>query len=109
MLLLLLLLPKPPDPNQQAWRSLTRCTTLHAFCMSSLPLLADTIRLLLVLGSRGSLADQEGCTPLHWAAIRGHTEACTVLLQVRAAAWGQRHWRSVCVAGFGGAMLCIDL
>ncbi len=44
---------------------------------------ADTLRLLLVLGSACNLADKEGCTPLHWAAIRGHTEACTVLLQVR--------------------------
>lgn len=43
---------------------------------------ADTLRLLLVLGSSCNLADKEGCTPLHWAAIRGHTEACTVLLQV---------------------------
>lgn len=25
----------------------------------------------------------QGCTPLHWAAIRGHAEACTLLLQVR--------------------------
>jgi ankyrin repeat protein len=23
-----------------------------------------------------------GCTPLHWAAIRGNLEACTVLVQV---------------------------
>lgn len=44
---------------------------------------ADTLRLLLVLGSQCNLPDKEGCTPLHWAAIRGHTEACTVLLQVR--------------------------
>lgn len=43
---------------------------------------ADTLRLLLVLGSQCNLPDKEGCTPLHWAAIRGHTEACTVLLQV---------------------------
>lgn len=45
---------------------------------------ADTLRLLLVMGSRCTLADKEGCTPLHWAAIRGHTEGCTVLLQVGA-------------------------
>lgn len=45
---------------------------------------ADTLRLLLVMGSACNLADKEGCTPLHWAAIRGHTEACTVLLQVGA-------------------------
>lgn len=28
---------------------------------------ADTIRLLLVLDARFSLADKEGCTALHWA------------------------------------------
>ena len=51
--------------------------------VSSLPHPADTLRLLLVLGARCNLPDKEGCTPLHWAAIRGHTEACTVLLQAR--------------------------
>ena len=25
---------------------------------------------------------RQGCTPLHWAAIRGNSEACTILLQV---------------------------
>ena len=30
---------------------------------------------------RYHLADKEGCTPLHWAAIRGNGEACTLLLQ----------------------------
>ena len=30
----------------------------------------DTIRLLLVLDARYTLADKEGCTPLHWAAMR---------------------------------------
>ena len=59
--------PAPPNPP---------CRSLcHAVA-------ADTLRLLLVLGSRVNLPDKEGCTPLHWAAIRGHTEACTVLLQV---------------------------
>lgn len=43
----------------------------------------DSIRLLLVLDCRYSLADKEGCTPLHWAAIKGNGEACTVLVQVR--------------------------
>ena len=27
-------------------------------------------------------SDREGCTPLHWAAIRGNGEAATLLLQV---------------------------
>ena len=34
------------------------------------------------MGCRVNLPDKEGCTPLHWAAIRGNAEACTVLLQV---------------------------
>lgn len=42
---------------------------------------ADTIRLLLVMGSRPCVPDREGCAPLHWAAIRGNSEACNVLLQ----------------------------
>lgn len=27
------------------------------------------------------LLESKGCTPLHWAAIRGNLEACTVLVQ----------------------------
>lgn len=27
------------------------------------------------------LVEPSGCTPLHWAAIRGNLEACTVLVQ----------------------------
>lgn len=50
---------------------------------------ADTLRLLLVLGCQCNLPDKEGCTSLHWAAIRGHTEACTVLLQVGGLGAGQ--------------------
>ena len=42
----------------------------------------DTIRLLLVLDARLEQADKEGCTALHWAAIRGNGEACTILMQV---------------------------
>ena len=42
----------------------------------------DTVRLLLVMNARQDLADKEGCTPLHWGAIRGNGEACTLLLQV---------------------------
>jgi hypothetical protein len=34
-----------------------------------------------VLDARYALADKEGCTPLHWAAIKGNGEACTVLVQ----------------------------
>ena len=45
---------------------------------------ADTVRLLLVMNARMSLPDKEGCTPLHWGAIRGNGEACTLLLQVGA-------------------------
>ena len=67
----------------------------HKFKHRALPLPArlacrpaDTLRLLLVLGSRCNLPDKEGCTPLHWAAIRGHIEACNVLLQVRQLAAG---------------------
>ncbi|TVU01986.1 hypothetical protein EJB05_52521, partial [Eragrostis curvula] len=53
---------------------------------------ADTIRLLLFLGAYRERQDKEGmllvipllfqcCTPLHWAAIRGNLESCTVLVQ----------------------------
>ena len=45
------------------------------------PLAPDTVRLLLLAGARPLLPDREGCTPLHWAAIRGNAEAATVLLQ----------------------------
>ena len=27
--------------------------------------------------------DKEGCTPLHWAAMKGNGEACTILIQAR--------------------------
>ncbi|RYR30539.1 hypothetical protein Ahy_B01g055287 isoform B [Arachis hypogaea] len=42
---------------------------------------ADCIRLLLFLDAHRGRQDKEGCTPLHWAAIRGNLEACTVLVQ----------------------------
>ncbi|KAF2600997.1 hypothetical protein F2Q68_00007586 [Brassica cretica] len=42
---------------------------------------ADSIRLLLFLDAYRGRQDKEGCTPLHWAAIRGNLEACTVLVQ----------------------------
>ncbi|KAK6135502.1 hypothetical protein DH2020_030755 [Rehmannia glutinosa] len=49
---------------------------------------ADSIRLLLYLNAYRGRQDKEGklkcpfcCTPLHWAAIRGNLEACTVLVQ----------------------------
>ncbi|KAK6240548.1 hypothetical protein SCA6_005937 [Theobroma cacao] len=41
---------------------------------------ADTIRLLLFRDASQGRQDKEGCTPLHWAAIRGNAEACTVLV-----------------------------
>jgi hypothetical protein len=56
---------------------------------------ADAIRLLLVLDCRCGLPDKEGCTPLHWAAIKGNGEACTVLVQVRRGA-GWRVLNSKC-------------
>ena len=78
-----------------AWTSapvpMPRCQPGNLSCAAAPRLHADTIRLLLVLASRCNLPDKEGCTPLHWAAIRGHTEACTVLLQVGGGAgcrWG---------------------
>ncbi len=55
---------------------------LSCACRAAYKGYADTIRLLLVLNGRFTLADREGCTPLHWAAIKGNGEACTVLLQV---------------------------
>ena len=45
------------------------------------------MRLLLVMNARMSLPDKEGCTPLHWGAIRGNGEACTLLLQVGLCTW----------------------
>ena len=65
---------------------------------------ADTIRLLLVLDCRHALADKEGCTPLHWAAIKGNGEACTVLVQGGAlAALGARD-----VTGSTPAQLAVE-
>ena len=45
------------------------------------------MRLLLVMNACMSLPDKEGCTPLHWGAIRGNGEACTLLLQVGLCTW----------------------
>ncbi|KAE8654504.1 Protein S-acyltransferase 24 [Hibiscus syriacus] len=42
---------------------------------------ADCIRLLLFLDADRGRQDKEGCTPLHWAAIKGNLEACTVFVQ----------------------------
>ncbi|CAN6687312.1 unnamed protein product [Malus baccata var. baccata] len=41
---------------------------------------ADTVRLLLFRDACQGRQDKEGCTPLHWAALRGNVEACTVLV-----------------------------
>ncbi|KAJ9705448.1 hypothetical protein PVL29_003470 [Vitis rotundifolia] len=41
---------------------------------------ADTIRLLLFRDACQGRTDKEGCTPLHWAALRGNVEACAVLV-----------------------------
>jgi len=59
----------------------------HSHLQAAYKGFADAIRLLIVLDCRYSLADKEGCTPLHWAAIKGNGEACTVLVQVRVGAW----------------------
>ncbi|CAN6458872.1 unnamed protein product [Victoria cruziana] len=40
---------------------------------------ADTIRLLLFKDAYLGRKDKDGCTPLHWAAIRGNVEACMML------------------------------
>ncbi|XP_073004403.1 protein S-acyltransferase 24-like isoform X3 [Typha latifolia] len=41
----------------------------------------DCIRLLLFLDAYSGRQDKEGYTPLHWAAIKGNLEACTMLVQ----------------------------
>ncbi|KAI5679630.1 hypothetical protein M9H77_00857 [Catharanthus roseus] len=50
-------------------------------CRAAYKGFADCIRLLLFLDAYRGRQDKEGCTPLHWAAIRGNLEACTVLVQ----------------------------
>nr|KAJ0191333.1 hypothetical protein LSAT_V11C800413880 [Lactuca sativa] len=52
-----------------------------SFCRAAYKGFADCIRLLLFLDAYRGRQDKEGCTPLHWAAIRGNLEACTVLVQ----------------------------
>lgn len=39
------------------------------------------VRLLLFWNACQGRQDKEGCTPLHWAAIRGNAEVCNVLVQ----------------------------
>lgn len=41
---------------------------------------ADTIRLILFKDAYQGRQDKDGCTPLHWTALRGNVDACTVLL-----------------------------
>jgi ankyrin repeat protein len=41
----------------------------------------DAVKLLLYMDAHIGRADKEGCTPLHWAAIRGKSEAAHVLAQ----------------------------
>ncbi|XP_010939302.1 probable protein S-acyltransferase 23 [Elaeis guineensis] len=40
----------------------------------------DTVRLLLFRDAYQGGQDKEGCTALHWAAIRGNAELCTLLV-----------------------------
>lgn len=47
---------------------------------------ADALRLLLFLDAELGRADAEGCTPLHWAAIKGNAEAAALLAQAGGAA-----------------------
>ena len=54
------------------------CPTPHRAAYKGV---SDTMRLLLVMDARLHLADKDGCTPLHWAAIKGAGEACQLLLQ----------------------------
>jgi ankyrin repeat protein/predicted RNA-binding Zn-ribbon protein involved in translation (DUF1610 family) len=44
----------------------------------------DAIRLLLAAGSEIDVPDQNGMTPLHWAALRGHEETVGILLEAGA-------------------------
>jgi ankyrin repeat protein len=64
----------------------SRRTKKAALCRtsfgSSLPSMCVMLAQLQVLDASYVTADKEGCTPLHWAAIKGNGEACTVLLQV---------------------------
>ncbi|KAK8522320.1 hypothetical protein V6N12_056033 [Hibiscus sabdariffa] len=41
---------------------------------------SDTIKLLLFRDAFQGRQDIEGCTPLHWAALRGNVEACVILV-----------------------------
>lgn len=43
--------------------------------------LSPQVRLLLEAGADPAVSDQGGCTPLHRAALKGHTEAVRVLLE----------------------------
>lgn len=47
---------------------------------------ADSLRLLLFMDAELGRADAEGCTPLHWAAIKGNAEAAALLAQAGGAA-----------------------
>jgi palmitoyltransferase ZDHHC13/17 len=51
-----------------------KCGDLHCMCSE----LSGLQRCSMTRTPSNTL---QGCTPLHWAAIRGHAEACTLLLQ----------------------------
>ncbi|KAL0356973.1 UNVERIFIED_CONTAM: protein S-acyltransferase 24 [Sesamum calycinum] len=71
---------------------------------------ADTIRLLLFRDASQGRQDKEGCTPLHWAALRGNVEACSVLahagskeeLMSNALRAQSKHWNDRICSGHGG-------
>lgn len=45
------------------------------------PFASDTLQVLLSKGAEVSLADMEGCTPLHYACERGHVEVVNRLVR----------------------------
>jgi len=45
---------------------------------------ATTVRLLMFLGADAARGDEEKCTPLHWAALRGQGEVAALLVSTSA-------------------------
>ncbi|CAK0793679.1 unnamed protein product [Prorocentrum cordatum] len=81
----LVMKPQKPDPGKEGGgRGETGDVGMTALMFAAQAGSADCIRRLLWAGAEVTAVEEDGWTPLHFAAKEAHLEVCTLLLQRRA-------------------------